>query len=235
MKICACSSEVCTHWPSPETSRSSSAVRMPSAQNSPAVRSATGMPTRIGPCAGRAGDRHQSAHALRDLVEARPLVIGAVLAEAGDAAIDEARIDPAQRVVIDAEPRLDVGAEVLDHHVGLLRQPPEHSSPFGSFRLSVIARLLRCRFWKSAPWRGPPGCSPPRILHQRVDLDDIGAPVRQLPHAGRPGAHPGEIEHGKARQGLRGVREGHAELQTNEAGKWNAPLIGQIGHEFNSR
>ena len=35
--------------------------------------------------AGRAGDRHQPAHALRDLIEARTLVIGAVLAEAGNA------------------------------------------------------------------------------------------------------------------------------------------------------
>src|SRR3954454_8642555 len=35
------------------------------------------------------------------------------------------------------------------------------SRPFGSFRLSVIARLLRCKFWKSEPCRGPPGCSPP--------------------------------------------------------------------------
>src|SRR6266404_434885 len=33
--------------------------------------------------------------------------------------------------------------------------------PLGSLRLSVIARLLRCKFWKSEPWRGPPGCSPP--------------------------------------------------------------------------
>src|SRR5207249_11475711 len=34
------------------------------------------------------------------------------------------------------------------------------SRPLGSLRLRVIARLLRCRFWKSEPWRGPPGCSP---------------------------------------------------------------------------
>src|SRR6516225_3755579 len=35
------------------------------------------------------------------------------------------------------------------------------SSPFGFFRFSDIARLLRCKFWKSEPWRGPPSCSPP--------------------------------------------------------------------------
>ena len=49
----ACSSEVCTHWPFPERSRSSSATRMPWARKMPAVRSATGMPTRTGPWPGR--------------------------------------------------------------------------------------------------------------------------------------------------------------------------------------
>src|SRR5882672_629540 len=31
----------------------------------------------------------------------------------------------------------------------------------GDFRLSVMLRLLRCRFWKSEPSRGPPSGSPP--------------------------------------------------------------------------
>src|SRR5277367_1889020 len=36
------------------------------------------------------------------------------------------------------------------------------STPFGVLRLSVMLRLLRCRFWKSGPWRGPPmSCSIP--------------------------------------------------------------------------
>src|SRR6266853_1591321 len=30
------------------------------------------------------------------------------------------------------------------------------ATPSLSFRLRVIERLLRCRFWKSGPWRGPP-------------------------------------------------------------------------------
>ena len=34
------------------------------------------------------------------------------------------------------------------------------ASPCGAFRLSVMPRLLRCRFWKSEPWRGPPSASP---------------------------------------------------------------------------
>jgi hypothetical protein len=63
---------------------------------------------------------------LRDLIEAGTLVIGAVLAEAGDAAIDDARIDLAQRIVIDAEPRFHIGAEVFDDDVGFLRKTLEH-------------------------------------------------------------------------------------------------------------
>ena len=79
------------------------------AQNSPAVRSATGDADAHRALAGRAGDRHQPAHALRDLIEARPLVVGAVLAEAGDAAIDDARVDLAQALVVDAERALTSG------------------------------------------------------------------------------------------------------------------------------
>ncbi len=52
MKICACSSELCTHCPLPDASRSSSATMMPCAQSRPAQRSAIGMPTRIGPLPG---------------------------------------------------------------------------------------------------------------------------------------------------------------------------------------
>jgi hypothetical protein len=73
MKICACSSEVCTHWPSPERSRSSSAIRMPCAQKRPGVEVGDRDADAHRPLARQAGDRHQPAHALRDLVEARPV------------------------------------------------------------------------------------------------------------------------------------------------------------------
>ena len=87
--------------------------------------------------AGRAGDRHQPAHALGDLIEARPLVIGPVLPEPGDAAVDDARIDLAQALVVDAELAFDVGAEVLDHHVSLLGEALEH---FQALRVLQVER-----------------------------------------------------------------------------------------------
>ena len=45
------------------------------------------------PLARQAGDRHQAAHALGDLVEAGPVGVGPVLAEARQADVDEPRIE----------------------------------------------------------------------------------------------------------------------------------------------
>ena len=42
--------DVITHWPRPDCSRSIKAVRMPMALNRPVVESATAMPARTGPC-----------------------------------------------------------------------------------------------------------------------------------------------------------------------------------------
>ncbi|MNT72095.1 hypothetical protein D3C72_2106630 [compost metagenome] len=48
------------------------------------------------PLAGQPRHRHQPAHALYDLVEARPPGVGPLLAEAGNARQDDAGIDCAQ-------------------------------------------------------------------------------------------------------------------------------------------
>ena len=92
--------------------------------------------------AGRAGDRHQPAHALRDLIEAGTLVIGAVLAEAGNRAIDDARIDLAHALIVDAEFCLHVGAEIFDDDVGLFHQPPEDLEAFRLFQVERHRALV---------------------------------------------------------------------------------------------
>jgi hypothetical protein len=92
-----------------------------------------------------AGDPHQSAHALRDLVEPRAHAVGAALPEAGNRRENDARIHRAQRLVTDAHAVFDVGPEILDHDVGIFYQPQKISCPERSFRLSVSERLLRWR------------------------------------------------------------------------------------------
>ncbi len=91
---------------------------------------------------GQAGDRHQPAHALSDLVEAGPIGIGAGLAEAGNAAIDDLGIDLGERLVVDAEPALHVGAEILHHHVGLLHHALERREPFLGLEVERHAALV---------------------------------------------------------------------------------------------
>src|SRR5690606_3356429 len=83
------------------------------------------------PLAGRTGDRHRAALALCDLVDTGPLAVGTVLSEAGNAAVDDARVHLAHGFVVDPEPKLHGRAHVLDDHVGLARELHE----------DVLARL----------------------------------------------------------------------------------------------
>ena len=155
----------------------------------------------------QAGDRHQPAHALGNLVEAGPIGVGTVLAEPRNAGIDQAWIDLRQRLVIDAEALLYVGTEVLDHDIGFLHHSLERRQPFGRFEVERHAALVAMQVLKVGPLARPAHL----ILDAggRFDFDDIGAPVGKLPHAGRPRAHPREIEHRETCQSLRSARKGH--------------------------
>jgi hypothetical protein len=46
---------------------------------------------------------------------------------------------------------------------------------------------------------------------RRFNLDDVGAPVGELAHTGRPRSHACQIEHGKAGKGRRGPGKRHYE------------------------
>ncbi len=61
------------------------------------------------PPAGLAGHHHVATHTLHDRVNTGPVCMSAVLTETGNAAINNTRIDRLDRLVVDAEPVLDVG------------------------------------------------------------------------------------------------------------------------------
>ena len=139
------------------------------------------------------GDGHETAHALRDLVDAGPLAIGAGLAEAGNAGIDEALVERLQA----SRNRCRGGTSRRGGNSPPARRHPPTSalriaSPSGFFRLSVMARLLRCRFWKSGPCRSPP--SPPS---PSADLD--------LDHVARPNRRAGARRSGPARTRVKSI------------------------------
>src|SRR5581483_4442242 len=161
--------------------------------------------------AGRAGDAHESAHTLGDLVDARALPVRAVLAEARDRAHHDARVDLPQRLVVDLQPVLHVGAEVLDDDVGLLDEPVE-DPPAGvglqvdRDRPLVAVEVLAVEVREAGVHRA---------LGRADDLDHLGAEVRQHPHGGRAGARVAEVKHLDVGEGtdagLRAVRARHGQ------------------------
>src|SRR5262249_37972259 len=132
----------------------------------------------------QAGDPHQPAHALRNLIEARPLAIRAVLAEAGDAGVDETPVERLEALVIDAEAEFHVGPVILDHDV---RGPDHLAENVDAFRLLEVERdaalvAVQVLEIRAVARAAHIAALPP--LGQ-LDLDDVGAPVRELAHAGR--------------------------------------------------
>ena len=214
--ICAARSELSTHWPWPDTSRSKSATRMPIAQNIPAVRSATGMPTRTGPCPGRPVIDIKPAHSLRDLIEAWAVAIRPALPKAGNAGIDQARVDRLQRLVVDAEPGLYIGPVVLDDDIRVPHQLAEDLDPLGCLEIQRQAALVAVQVLKigtvtrTAETFAGPG--------RRLDLDHLGAPIGELAHRRRTGADAGQVEDlepGKRQRGRIGHRRSSLRKDAN--------------------
>ena len=168
---------------------------MPSAQNRQVRDGNAGA---HGPAARLARDRHQAAEALRDLVEAGPVGVGAVLAETGNARIDQARVDLAERGVVDAETLFYVRPIVLDHDVGRGGEPAKNLDALWRFQVEPDGPLVAVQVLKI---RAVPGAAEPFAglqVRGQLHLDDVGPPVRELTSRGGTGAHAGEVEHGEA-------------------------------------
>src|SRR5215510_4974506 len=137
------------------------------------------------------GDRHQAAHALGDLVEARAIAIGAGLAETRDAGIDQLRVDPGEPWIVDAEPLLHVGAEILHHHVGLLHHALERREALGGLDVERHAALVAMQIVEVGPVARPAERLAARRIRRQLDLDDVRAPIGELAHTGGAGPDPG--------------------------------------------
>jgi hypothetical protein len=167
------------------------------------------------PAAGQviafAGDAHQPAHALDHEVIAGAAGVRAGLAEAGDGAVDQARVELLQAFVVQAVLGQAAHLEVFNQDVALQRQ---FAHQLGAARRGdvqrhrqlvavggqvirsfggVVARLV-------LQVRRPPG---PRVVARAgaFDLDDLGAEVGEV--LGAPGTRQdaGEIQHAYAGKG----------------------------------
>ncbi len=128
--------------PRPSRARAWTAATMPKAQNMPAPRSPTGSPHFTGAPPGVPVMLMTPGHRLGDQVVPGPVGVRAGLAEAGDAGVDQPRVEPGEGLVVDAEPLRHARAEVLHHDVGRPHQPVERRQVLGRLQVEADAALV---------------------------------------------------------------------------------------------
>ena len=152
------------------------------------------------PLAGLAGDRHQPAHALRDLIKPRPVAIRPLLPKSGDGGIDQPFVERFEAFIVDTEAVFHGRAEILHHHIGLGGELLKDFHAVFGFEIERQATLVALQVLKIRS--GARAAHGAFIVAARyLDLDDIGTPVGELAHASGTRAHPRQIEHAVRRQG----------------------------------
>ena len=143
-----------------------------------------------------AGDAHQAAHRLGDDIVSGALGVGPVAAEAGHRRINDARVDLFQLVIAQAQLVHNAGAIVLHHNVRLFDQLLEQLLALRRLQIQGNALLVAVHVGivhAGAVFDGAhgPGVVP---LAGDLDLDDVGAEIRQHHRAVRSGQDPGEVQ-----------------------------------------
>ena len=144
------------------------------------------------------GDAHQPGHPLRDQVEAAALGIRAGAPEARDLAVDQSRIDLAQRLVAQAEALHRALAEVLDCHVGGAQQSASDLQPFRVLEVHRDPALVAVHHQVG----GGLALDDRRdraaavvAVRQLLQLDHVGAHVGEHQAAGRAGHDVRQLDH----------------------------------------
>ncbi len=153
---------------------------------------------------GRSRQLHDAAHALGHEVVARARGVGPGLAEAGDGAVDQARVVLGQALVVEAEFGEPADLEILDQHVGASRELADDAASI----LALEIQLDRALAAVGGVEIGSPEMAAVGRLHKggapaagvvaralALDLDDVGAEIGEnLPCPG-PRQDAGKLEH----------------------------------------
>src|SRR5690606_19590822 len=152
---------------------------------------------------GCARDGHAASHRLHHLVERGTLRIGPGAAEPGHRAGDDARVDRAQRCVIDAETLGDAHTEIVENHVGAAYQVFEHGQARFAFQVDAYAVLVpvQRQVVRAHAVAGIVGIAfqqPARAFPMagRLDLDGTRAQVGKQHGAVGAGQHVGQVQYG---------------------------------------
>src|SRR5262249_4901766 len=147
---------------------------------------------------------HQPAQSLHHEVVARAIAVGAGLPEAGDGAVDEARMLARQRRVVETVARKVAYLEVLHQYVALQRERTGDATPFGPgdvererFLAAIAGKVVR----------GIGGIASLRVLEKgrapvarvvapsrTLDLDHFGAEVGEELRGPGTGQYAGQVE-----------------------------------------
>jgi hypothetical protein len=159
--------------------------------------------------AGRAGGAHHPRQALDDLVVGRAPAQGAVGAEPGHRAVDQAGVDRAQVLPAEAQALQHARPEVLQQHVGAAHQAGHGLPAAGGLQVQgqgALARVLRQeRRAQSASVQLRRGAELACQVTGSgdLDLDHVGAHERQLVPGVGSGQDVGHVQdaHPRERQG----------------------------------
>ena len=159
---------------------------------------------RAGCAIGLATGAHQAAHGLHHRVVGRAIGIGAVLPKAGDAAINNGRIDSPNALVIQAIALEPTHFVVLNKHLAVKGQL---AYQFGALRrtnvyrdraLAPVAAHEKCRVQGGlAVSAHHKRANPPCVIASigALDLDHIGPQVGQGLGAPGAGDYAGQVQH----------------------------------------
>ena len=215
-----CIKSIVTRWPAPLRSRSRSAART----------AVVGVEARdhvhegdadLGRLARRPGDAHQAADRLDERVVPRQ-VGTALLAEAGDLAVDDAPVPFRDLLVADAEPLQGAGAEVRDDDVRALAQARRHRCVRRLLEVERDRALVAVRrVVVGRPAGGVGGRLPAArvVAARRLDLDHVRAEVAERHRDERPGEDARQVDDDDVveRRGVVGPR-GHGSVRTARDG-----------------
>src|SRR5215467_14415242 len=118
-----------------------------------------------------AGER-EVVHVVRRTIAIRP-----VLAEAGERAVDEPRIQLVQGLVVGAQALHHAGPEALHEHVGRCGELLEHRLPLGGFHVEGHRALVAVD--EGVDRAADPLVARVAVLLGRLDLENLGAHVGQ--------------------------------------------------------
>src|SRR5207302_250508 len=137
---------------------------------------------------------------LQDAIVARPVRRGPGLAVGRDRKIDQARVLLVQAGVVEAVAVQDARPEVLGHHVGFLEQPEDDLLAFGLGEVESDALLATIEGHEEMTLASRSAGARARALARVVatvgvlDLDDLGAHIREDLRAKGTGNHAREVD-----------------------------------------